>query len=222
LILAIDTATRFLSIALHTGTQVQIETTWHTMNNHTIELAPAIQQALMQTGTTPADLSAVAVAQGPGSFTGLRIGLGLAKGLATSHGIPLVAVPTLAITAAGVPHFDGSLMAVLQAGRGRVCAQTFGWHAGAWTSTEPAVITTWQTLVETVEQPTLFAGEIDETGRSRLATTERPVSVAPGTHALRRAGFLAEIAWERIRANQTDDPATVTPIYLHQPGIPHP
>jgi tRNA threonylcarbamoyladenosine biosynthesis protein TsaB len=192
------------------------------MNNHTIELAPAIRQAFSQTGITPADLTAIAVAQGPGSFTGLRIGMGLAKGLAASHRRPLVAVPTLAITAAGAPYFDGVLIAVLQAGRGRVCAQAFEWQGMAWEPIEQPVITTWQTLVETLHQPTLFVGEIDETGRSLLETTERPAHVAAGTYALRRAGFLAEIAWSRIRANETDDPATVTPVYLHQPGTPHP
>lgn len=222
MILAIDTATRFMSIALHDGFQLHYEATWPTKNNHTIELAPNLQRALSQVGITPADLTAVAVSQGPGSFTGLRIGMGVAKGLATAQRIDLVAIPTLVITAAAVPFYEGRLIAVLEAGRGRVCAQAFEWQDHGWViATEPK-ITDWPSLVDSVEGPTLFAGEIDAEKRAFLGAAEGPVSVAAGAQALRRAGFLAEMAWERIRMGQTDNPATLAPIYLHQPGVPHP
>ena len=128
-ILAIDTATRFISLALHDGQRLLLENTWLTANNHTVELAPAIRAAFAQTRTTPTALTAVAVSQGPGSFTGLRIGMGVAKGLALATGCPLVAVPTLEIVPAAVPLAPEPLVDVLQARRGRVCAQTF--HAGA-------------------------------------------------------------------------------------------
>jgi tRNA threonylcarbamoyladenosine biosynthesis protein TsaB len=222
LLLAIDTASRFISLALHDGHQLHFESTWHTRNNHTIELAPAIRRAFQQTQIGPADLTAVAVSQGPGSFTGLRIGLGVAKGLAMAQNLALVAVPTLEVVAAGVPVCDGALLAVLQAGRGRICAQRFERKDGTWVVTAQAEITDWEHLVSRAGQETLFAGEIDDTGRALLSSTEPPMRIASGAHALRRAGFLAEIAWSRVRSGDTDNPATVTPIYLHQPGVPHP
>jgi tRNA threonylcarbamoyladenosine biosynthesis protein TsaB len=222
LLLAIDTASRFISLALHDGHQLHFESTWHTLNNHTIELAPAIQRALHQAQIGPDDLTAVAVSQGPGSFTGLRIGLGVAKGLAMAQDLVLVAVPTLEIVAAAVPVSDGALVAVLQAGRGRICVQRFERKDGTWAAAGQAEITDWGKVVEEVGQGTLIAGEVDDTGRARLASTERPVRIAPGAWALRRSGFLAEIAWTRVKAGDTDDPATITPIYLHQPGVPHP
>jgi tRNA threonylcarbamoyladenosine biosynthesis protein TsaB len=222
LLLALDTATRFMSLALHDGYQVWFEATWRTANNHTVELTPTIRRALTQVKITPADLTAVAVSSGPGSFTGLRIGMGVAKGLAMARGIPLVAVPTLEIVVAAVPVFDGLLVAVLQAGRGRVCAQRFERHRDMWLPAAQAEITSWDTLINTVRRETLFAGEVDETGHTLLDATERPVRIAPGAVALRRAGFLAEIGWARLEANETDDLASVTPIYLHQPGVAHP
>ena len=222
MLLALDTASQFMSLALHDGRQIWYESTWRTANNHTVELTPAIRQAFKQTETVPANLKAVAVAQGPGSFTGLRIGLGVAKGLATALNIPLIAVPTPDIIVAGVPPFHGPLVAVLQVGRGRVCAQRYRLNKDTWVSAAPAQITTWDDLIEGVEQETLFAGEIDDAGHNLLDATERPVRISPGAYALRRAGFLAEIAWARIDADDTDDPAQVTPIYLHQPGVPHP
>jgi tRNA threonylcarbamoyladenosine biosynthesis protein TsaB len=95
MLLGIDTATRFISLALHDGDRIAAESTWETANNHTIELAPAVRAMLARAGMGSQDLSAVAVALGPGSFTGLRIGLGFAKGLATTLAIPLLGIPTL-------------------------------------------------------------------------------------------------------------------------------
>jgi tRNA threonylcarbamoyladenosine biosynthesis protein TsaB len=145
--------------------------------------------------------------------------MGVAKGLAVSLKIPLVAVPTLEIIAAAIPEFHGPLVTVLQAGRGRVCAQTFQWKKHAWTPDGEGEITGWENLIAQVDQETLFAGEIDDNGHTLLDATERPVRIAPGAAALRRAGYLAEIAWARVEADDTDDPITITPIYLRQPGV---
>jgi tRNA threonylcarbamoyladenosine biosynthesis protein TsaB len=211
-----------MSLALHDGRQIRFELTWQTVNNHTTELTPAIRQALSQTRITAADLRAIAVSQGPGSFTGLRIGMGVAKGLAMARKIPLIAVPTLDIVAAAIPPFHGPLVAVLHAGRGRVCAQQYRWNKSTWVPAAQAKITNWENLIDTVEQETLFAGEIDDGGHTLLDATERPVRIAPGAPALRRAGYLAEIGWARLDADDTDEPARVTPIYLKQPGVLHP
>ena len=208
-----------MSLALHDGRQIVYEATWRTRNNHTTELTPTIQTAFEHAGISAADLTGVAVAQGPGSFTGLRIGLGVAKGLAEAQTLPQVAIPSLDIVAAAAPGFGGALVAVLQAGRGRVCAQHYRWSHDVWTPDGEAAITTWLALVEAVEQETLFAGEIDDAGYQLINETGRPARCVPGAFALRRAGFLAELAWARIEAGDTDDPAVVTPIYLNQPGI---
>jgi tRNA threonylcarbamoyladenosine biosynthesis protein TsaB len=222
LLLAIDTATQMMSVALHDGHQIQFEATWHTPNNHTIELSPTIQDTLTRVALSPGDLQAVAVAQGPGSFTGLRIGMSVAKGLAHAHDLALVAVPTLDIVAAAVPRFEGALLAVLRAGRKRICTQRYHWQDDGWLPQGQAVITSWDRQLAAITHETLIAGEIDAAGRAALDATERLVRIAPGADALRRAGFLAEIAWSRIEAGDIDQAATVTPIYLHQPGVPHP
>ena len=221
MLLALDTATRVLSLALHDGQHIPYEATWHTANNHTVELTPAIEGALARCDLAPQELRAVAVALGPGSFTGLRIGLGVAKGLALAWELPLIGVPTLEITAAGVPRFDGALIAVLQAGRKRICAQRFEWAGTAWHASAPAAITDWGRLLAEVHTPTLIAGEVDEAGREQIAATPS-AQIASGAVSLRRAGFLAQIAWERLRSGRTDDPRTLTPIYLHRPGVPRP
>ena len=82
MLLALDTATRLASIALFDGQRLLSEATWHSARQHTVELMPRAVEMLDRAGIGPQDLVAVGVAQGPGSFTGLRVALSVAKGLA--------------------------------------------------------------------------------------------------------------------------------------------
>lgn len=229
MLLAIDSATRTLSIALHDGHSILAEMTWATANRHTVELTPAIQHLLALVGSTPADLSALAVAQGPGSFNGLRVGVSTAKGLAMALGLPLVAVPTLDIVAAAHPPADGLLIAVAQAGRGRVCAGSYRWRAGVWAGRDDLRIVGWQAVIDEMAVPdqlVIVSGEIDDEGREvirQAAELGRNIRQATPIYALRRAGVLADLGWQRWREGQYDaNPAAVVPLYLHQPGVPHP
>ena len=99
MILAIDTATRMASIALYDATGVLAEETWRSQNNHSVELMPAVMRLVERQQKTLSDISGVAVSLGPGSFTGLRSGLSLAKGLCLALQTPIVGVPTLQVTA---------------------------------------------------------------------------------------------------------------------------
>jgi tRNA threonylcarbamoyladenosine biosynthesis protein TsaB len=86
---------------------------------------PSIDQALERIGSTPGDLTAVAAARGPGSFTGLRVGLAVAQGLALARQIPMYGIGSLALLAHGLAGWDGPVRAVLEAGRGRVATAVF-------------------------------------------------------------------------------------------------
>ena len=120
MLLSLDTATRQSGIALYDGQQLVAELNWHSVDAQTTELLPRLEQVLAWAKVRPADLSAIAVSLGPGSFTGVRVALSLAKGMALAHGLPLLGVPTL--DAAAYPYLGDSLpvCAVVQAGRGRV------------------------------------------------------------------------------------------------------
>ncbi len=89
MLLALDTSTHTVGVALYDGVSVLGEAIWTSRDYHTVELAPKAAEILDQCGVEAADLTVVAVAIGPGSFTGLRIGLALAKGLALVHRLPL-------------------------------------------------------------------------------------------------------------------------------------
>jgi tRNA threonylcarbamoyladenosine biosynthesis protein TsaB len=214
---AIDTATRFASLALHDGRRIRYEATWEAGRRHTVQLTSRLVDALADLGLGAASLSGVAVTLGPGSFTGLRVGLAVAKGLALAGGIPLVGVPTLDVVALAQSQDRRPLIAVLQAGRGRICVAVYRWRKGWQRRAEPR-LTTWEDLAEGVKTATLFCGEVDDRGCAALGRLGELAEVSSPAHCLRRAGFLAELAWERIRRGQVDDPATLVPLYLHQPA----
>ena len=214
MLLAIDSSTSWISLALYDGISVLYETTWQSQHHHTVELAPAIDQLFERTGTQPIDLTGIAVAIGPGSFTSLRIGVAAAKGLALALKIPLVGVPSLDILAAAQPLDELPLIAILHAGRTRLAYVTYLVEGGAWQPQhEPAAIDA-SDLVKTISSPTLIAGELSEEARSVLGRRWKNAMLAPPARCLRRAGYLAEIGWERLMSDRVDDPITLAPIYL--------
>jgi tRNA threonylcarbamoyladenosine biosynthesis protein TsaB len=220
LLLAIDTATRVPSLALYDGERVVAEETWRLANGHTVELVPGLVHMLERQKVSPSELRGIAVALGPGSFTGLRIGLGVAKGLALTLAVPLVGIPTLDILVYAQARKRGSLCAVLEAGRGRVCAAFYRWRRNQWQRQGDYLLTTLDELCVNIEAQTLFCGEIDAqaTALLRERLGERAVVASPAS-SLRRAGYLAELGWQRLERGEVDDPAALTPIYLRHPPI---
>ncbi len=220
MLLAVDTSTRAMGVALYDGNRVLSEMTWISKNHHTIELAPTVDQALTHIGAQVGDLQALGVAIGPGSFTGLRIGLALAKGLALSHRLPVVGIPTLDVVAAALPVPRGSkLAAVLEAGRRRLAICWYRAKEGEWQNDGDLQNLTIEEFVETITTPTLVCGELSGEARERLSQTK---SIIPSpVRCVRRPAVLAELAWKRWQADDVDDPASLKPIYLHH-GEPIP
>ena len=222
MLLAIDTATQTMSIALHDGAELILEQTWQTSNNHTVELAPAVHGALARAGNPL--LTAMAVSIGPGTYTGLRVGVALAKAMASAGDLPLVGISTLELLAIAQPHFPGSLIGVVKAGRGRVVTATYRWRKGHWLTQGDAEILHWDTLLESVKGAAIITGEVDEEGREAIQNarkTNSQLTLAPAVRRLRRAGFLAEEAWQRLRADRDSHiAARVTPIYVKTKDSP--
>ena len=214
MLLAVDTSTRAIGVALYDGNRVLSEITWISKNHHTIELAPTVEQALAQVGAVVTDLRAVGVAIGPGSFTGLRIGLALAKGLALSHRLPVVGIPTLDVVAAALPVPPRSrLAAVLEAGRRRLAVGWYRAKDGEWHPEGDLQNLTIEEFAEAITSPMLVCGELSGEARERLKPTK---SIIPSpVQCVRRPAVLAELAWKRWQSGDTDDPATLKPIYLH-------
>jgi tRNA threonylcarbamoyladenosine biosynthesis protein TsaB len=226
MLLAIDTATRHMGLALHDGETLIAEQTWRIGRQHNELLAPSVQHMLDVCDITMDDLRVLAVATGPGSYTGLRIGIALAKGMAASRKLPLVGVSTLDALAVGQP-FENTryrLLAVVQAGRGRVVVCEYRVQKGRWQSVSEPERLTWDELLtdERLTESYYITGEIDETGRESIVTARAEglsLTLVSAAHRLRRAGFLAQEAWRRyLRADEGDfAPDKVAPVYLTTP-----
>lgn len=219
MILAIDTATRWLGLALHDGTAVLAEIGWHCRNNHTVELTPTLHDLLERVDMSAADLSAIAVAIGPGSYTGLRVGLAVAKGLALANQTPLIGISTLDIVAAAMPPQAGDLVVVAEAGRKRVVTAVYQWHGGdGWQCEQTPEIDAWDDLLARLEGPLTFVGEISPDAAQKIRTSGKLFQLAPPAAAVRRAGYLAELGWQRLRKSEIDDASLLAPVYLRDPA----
>lgn len=217
LILAIDTATQAIGIALHDGDSLLAECTWQGGRYHTVELAPEIALILRRVKRRVSDLTAIAVASGPGSYTGLRIGMALAKGLALAHHLPLLGLSTFDILAHAQPPQSTEMLAVIQAGRSRISVCAYRQVKGAWEASAEPYNTTWQELIEQIEEPVYICGEIPPDTRPNGSENNLITFASPPT-SLRRPGWLAELAWQQIRSGKITDPAALAPNYLNPRG----
>jgi tRNA threonylcarbamoyladenosine biosynthesis protein TsaB len=215
-LLAIDTATQNASVALYDAQQVWAERTWFSERNHTVEVMPAIAEMLAGLSLAPAALKGVAVAVGPGSFTGMRVGLSAAKGFGLALNIPVIGIPTLDVVAQ--PFADGRLpvCAVVHAGRGRFCAAMYGRQRGKWARLSDFRLASPAELPAGIAERTLFCGELDDEARQAVqsALGDKALFASPA-QSVRRAAVLAELAWERAVAGRGDDLALLAPIYIH-------
>lgn len=218
MILAIDTATNWTGLAIHDGTAVLAELGWQSRRTQTVELAPAVELIWQQTHITAADLEAIAVTIGPGSYTGLRVGMAMAKGLALGHKLPLVGVPTLDIVAAGIGRLDEPLVVVAAAGRNRLWAGHYRWNdRRGWQAEGDPQLTNWEALMASVEGPTVFAGEVSSEAGKLVRRTANARLASPAI-GVRRAAVLAEIGFQRWKSRAVTDADQLAPLYMREPA----
>lgn len=225
MLLAIDTATRLLSLALHDGDTLLAECTLRVERNHSALLAPLIKQTMAQCGAARDDLTALAVCIGPGSYTGLRIGVALAMGMASARDLPLVPATTLDIIAAAQdqPMQADTLIVTVPAGRQRVIWADYRHDGLGWVARGESRLGSWDELFQAQTGRCALSGEITAAGLQRIRaaiTSGQQIHLIAAAKRLRRAGFLAEIAWQRLRTDGANAfPADrVKPIYLTSPG----
>ncbi len=213
-ILAIDTSTHSIGIALMDSNQVYCEHSWQSPDYHTVELAPMVSQAIRRSQITQESIAAIAIAIGPGSFTGLRIGLALAKGMALAKHIPLIGVPTLDILAASQPKQEQRLLCLLRAGRGRLAMRQYLLNDQDWSAAGDYEIHTAPEIVQHIQASTWVCGELNPEERALLANNPL-VKLASPLQCVRRPAQLAELGWKRWQKGELDDARSLSPIYIH-------
>lgn len=214
MILAMDTSTSLASLSLYDG-QVVAETSWLAGRHHTRQVMPEVEHALSMVGRHVEAISAVAVARGPGSFTGVRAGIALARGLAAGRQVPLYGVCSLDVLAMAVPCAHLPVRVLLDAGRGRFATSLYRWENGRPKRIEKITGTDLEGLRQLVMEPTVLVGDLRPEARDRIRQELAGLAVLPGPAvSLRRAGLLAELAWDRFTAGERPGPEDSEPIYI--------
>ena len=218
MLLAIDTSTAQMGLALYDGTSVPGEFVWHSGLHHTQELAPTLAELLKRVGIKIECGQCLGCGTWPRLVYQFACGSGVCKRSGARPSYTNCRHPTLDIVATAVPLSDRRLAAVVHAGRGRLA---LGWYnAGetAWQADGPIMLTTADDLAEEIHKPVIVCGEMSTDERHRLARKFKNVTLASPAQCVRRPGILAELAWQKWQAGQIDPAAGLAPIYLHVAG----
>ncbi len=219
MLVALDTSTAQIGLALYDGERVLGEMAWTGGQRHTTELASALSELLQRCGVSINAISALGVAIGPGSFTSLRVGLSLAKGIALARNLPLIGIPTLDIIAAAQPLDENPLVALIQAGRTRIAFSAYQNAGTIWKASGEIKSATFDELLAELAYPANLAGELTLEERKKISKIKH-LRLASPTLCARRPAVLAELAWARWKTVGADDAAALAPIYLHAAGAP--
>jgi tRNA threonylcarbamoyladenosine biosynthesis protein TsaB len=215
-ILAVETATQAGSVALVEDEQLLGEITLELPRKHSERLVPSIEFLLDQHKLKPQELDGLAVDIGPGSFTGLRVGLATMKGMALSLEKPLVGVSSLEILVQNLALATGLLAPVLDARKGQIFAALFrGQGRGRPERISEDWVLNPEELIQKVSEPVLLFGEGARVYQEvlRLSLREKAGFASAGTD-LPRAYHLARLARPLILAGEGRDPDQWVPRYL--------
>jgi tRNA threonylcarbamoyladenosine biosynthesis protein TsaB len=216
LILAIDTATEQASTALVDGDRVLVELSWVAGGNHSRHLTVVLDTLFALAGAGPEALTSIAVASGPGSFNGLRVGVSVAKGLAMARHIPLVGVSTLDIIGVAASPWAAEVWAVLAAGRGEVYQAAFSGRGDTWRRTSEYRRLSLAAAADVYPSGTLLSGNGANLLADALAARDVDVPLVTGAFGVRRAAFLAELGARYFATGGSDQLDELQPLYLRR------
>lgn len=213
-VLAIDTSNFVLGVALVEEEKVIGEVITNLPKNHSVRVMPTIEQLMKECGIKPKELEKIVVAMGPGSYTGVRIGVTIAKTLAWSLQIPLVGVSSLEALAANGRHFNGYISPLFDARRGQVYTGLYQFEGQALTCVEEdkiILLSEWLEELKKKETPVLFIGNDLVIHKEQIETEfERIAYVAPYTDWNPRPSELAVLGKDKAPV----DVHTFVPNYI--------
>ncbi len=192
--LGIDTANKPLSIAIVKDGELLIEVNHSLAVNHSLGAMPAIEEIFAKAGLAPSMVDVIAVSEGPGSYTGVRIGVTIAKTLAWTLDKPLIGVSSLQALATNTFFFEGLICPLIDARRSNVYAGVYRYQDGMLTSViEDAhyAIDELLSLLSQQKQPILFVGKDTALHEEELVKRlGKNAVIAPFHHHLPRASSL--------------------------------
>lgn len=216
MLLAIDTSSLVLSCAAAGEDRLIAEWTVQRRLTHSEELIPHMDDMLRGAGIEKKDITAMACAAGPGSFTGLRIGLATAKMAARIWGVPLIAVDTLEGLAWNMAGSQAFILPLEDAQRGNVYAALYGAYNEMWLEAKAEAAPIGKVIEAALRHggPIIAVGEGADMYRDQL--TAAGIQLAPPQNRCCRAGSIAMAAWAKWKRGETADPMTLVPNYIRR------
>jgi len=215
MVLGIETATMICSAGVAAEERIIGDIRLAVKNIHAEVLAKSIEDLLGLLQMSSAQLDGIAVSMGPGSFTGLRIGLATAKGLAFSLKRPIVGIPTLLAQAAATGRTEGDIVPVIRARQDEVYAARFRASGQKLELVQPAAVFRTTEFAQWLEAPALLCGNgLSMLTSSELSNRHADLEFVPETACPLSGGLIAQLGLERLRRGEADDLAALEPMYV--------
>ena len=217
MILAFETSAKAASVALLENGKLLGESYQNTGLTHSQTLLQMAEDMLKTCGKTPADVKAVAVAAGPGSFTGVRIGVAAAKGFAWGAELPCVGVSTLEAMAESLGIWEGTVVPTMDARRAQTYTAVFQVQAGKITRLEEDMAISYAELGEKIkncQKPIFLVGDGAEICYNTLNEQVPGLVLPPEHHRHQRAIGVALVAEKILLSGERPDGGSLKPNYL--------
>ncbi|HOM72947.1 MAG TPA: tRNA (adenosine(37)-N6)-threonylcarbamoyltransferase complex dimerization subunit type 1 TsaB [Armatimonadota bacterium] len=220
LALAIDTSTDIAGLALATEDKLISELSFRHKMDLLQRLMPNVDRLISDAGMKQSDLDALVVSLGPGSFTGLRIGMAAAKSIAHVLGKPIIGVPTMDVLAeSAAAACPKSIVTAIHARPGDVFWSLFRCEAGKLAKVVEDEASTVEEMLERAcqEDQVVFCGDGVERNRAIIEQKCGPDSILPQWYHFPRASVLVSLGIRRLLRGESDDLFSLTPRYVRKP-----
>ena len=220
-ILSVNTSTRQYSLAVMTDEILLGEYVLPPGSSHFGDLMPALHELLSKVGLGAQELEGLVVALGPGSFTGIRIGLSVIKGLSQCLNIPAVGVPTLCAMASQLPYLREDICPLVTSRKGEVFTALFRWSSkGRLSRIKQDVCVRMSGLRSIVKNKTIFIGnDLADQGPTLKQQLGGKTLLAPAHLWNLKASSVGALGLKRLKRGDSDNLSELVPIYLRGADI---
>ena len=213
-ILALETSTLAGSAALLEGGRIVGESLLDIALTHSERLMAMVARLLQDCGWEATDLEALAVSTGPGSFTGLRVGVATAKGLALALGLRVAPVPTLDALASNLPFADALVGPLLDARKGEVYLALYRWTGDRMQRCSDYLALSPRAAVACLTPPVIVLGDGVAACLPFLSDLGQGLRIAPASHSMPRAAVVGQLGYAMLKSGEAVTADALAPLYL--------